>query len=80
MKIEIDLDCTTTVTTTTTTISSNFHDNRWSRPYPPVKRIDEGIVIEHERPFFELGHLGTFYEILTHLLYIYISIFPNDIR
>ena len=27
-----------------------------SRPYPPTKR--DGIVDEHDKPFFYYGHLG----------------------
>lgn len=29
-----------------------------SRPYPPTKR--DGIVDEHDKPFFYYGHLGLY--------------------
>lgn len=43
----------------------------WSRPYPPTNR--DGMVDEHDKPFFYYGHLGIIYIsamiILSYYLY-----------
>jgi hypothetical protein len=50
------------ITTIATTDTSNSQENdnaptlSWSRPYPPTK--GDGIVDEHDKPFFYYGHLG----------------------
>jgi hypothetical protein len=48
-----------TIIATTDTSTSQENDNTptlsWSRPYPPTKR--DGIVDEHDKPFFYYGHL-----------------------
>ena len=47
--------------TTDNVVSINSEENitsnlTWSKPYPPVKR--DGIVDEHDKPYFYYGHLG----------------------
>lgn len=32
----------------------------WSRPYPPVNR--DGVVHEHDKPYFYYGNLGKSYD------------------
>ena len=53
-------------TTTTTTMSSN--STTWSRPYPPINR--DGIVDEHDKPFFYYGHYGII-DISTMIIFSY---------
>ncbi|CAF3847891.1 unnamed protein product [Rotaria magnacalcarata] len=62
--IESTFSCTThtdTVASTTSissgsTTSTTINNNSFSRPYPPVCR--KGIVHEHDKPYFEFGHLS----------------------
>lgn len=49
-----------TIISTTDTSADQANNNApslsWSRPYPPTKR--DGLVHEHDKPFFYYGHLG----------------------
>lgn len=37
-------------------MSASSNSTSWSRPYPPPK--SDGIVDEHDKPFFYYGHIG----------------------
>lgn len=57
-------DTTSAVACTTdscTTISNDLIGKvSYSKPYPPVDR--DGIVDEHDKPFFYYGHLGIYHK------------------